>query len=272
MGLYTAAIASGSNGNCYYIGNDTEAVLIDAGISCRETERRMKSLSLSMSSVKAIFISHEHGDHIKGLEGLATKHQIPVYITNATLKSSRLQMLHTQTYSFKANEEVRIGRISVTPFSKRHDAADPHSFVVSCNGSHIGVFTDIGMPCENVIRHFNACNVVFLEANYDDEMLEKGNYPYHLKKRIAGGYGHLSNSQALQLLLHHSSPELEHVILSHLSANNNCPELVAMLFKNCTPSTQVTVASRHKATGPYEVGSFSLAPDIMEKYVQASLF
>src|ERR1700744_5411222 len=120
MSLYIASLNSGSNGNCYYVGNDEEAVLIDAGISCRETEKRMNRLGLSIEKVKAVFISHEHSDHINGLEVLSKKYQIPVYITPATLQSSRLDLQHDLVRSFKAYTPVSIGGISVSAFPKFH--------------------------------------------------------------------------------------------------------------------------------------------------------
>lgn len=201
MSLYVCSIASGSNGNCYYIGNDTEAVLVDAGITCREAVKRMRRAGLSMDKVKAIFISHEHGDHIRGLEVMAHTFNLPVYITPRTLQHSRLRLNPQFVRTFTAYQPVCIAGLTVHPFPKFHDAADPHSFIVEGSNTRIGVFTDIGTPCTHVIDHFGQCHAVFLETNYDDEMLEKGRYPYHLKRRIKGDEGHLSNKQALDLLL-----------------------------------------------------------------------
>src|SRR5215831_6196152 len=133
MCLYIASLNSGSNGNCYYIGNDNEAVLIDAGISCRETEKRMKRLGLPMNRVKAIFVSHEHIDHISGLPVLSKKFQLPVYITSNTLQFSGLALEQHLINSFCAYQMVKIGELSVMAFPKFHDACDPHSFIVSFN-------------------------------------------------------------------------------------------------------------------------------------------
>ena len=199
MSLFISSLNSGSNGNCYYVGNETEAVLVDAGISCREIERRMKRLGLLMEKVKAVFISHEHSDHIKGLPVLVKKYRLPVYITDATRRNGRLEFEISLVNLFKAHEEINIGNLSVTAFPKFHDASDPYSFVISCNKVYVGVFTDIGKPCKNVIQYFKRCHAAFLESNYDEEMLQNGNYPFHLKRRISGGLGHLSNNEALQL-------------------------------------------------------------------------
>jgi phosphoribosyl 1,2-cyclic phosphodiesterase len=234
MPLYIASLNSGSNGNCYYIGNDKEAVLIDAGISCRE-------------KVKAIFISHEHTDHISGVAALSKKYSLPVYITAATLKHSRLIIEQDLITHFSANKPVIIGNLSVHAFTKHHDAADPHSFIVSGAGVNVGVFTDIGRCCDQLIHHFKQCKAAFLEANYDAD--------YHLKKRISGGNGHLSNNEALQLFITHRPSAISHLILSHLSANNNNPKLVYGLFKPNAGSTEIIVASRHEETGVYTIGN-----------------
>jgi len=215
MCLFISSLNSGSNGNCYYVGNGQEAVLVDAGISCREIEKRMANLQLSMSTIKAVFISHEHSDHIKGLDVLSRKYQLPVYITPPTMRSGGLDLHNTK--SFRAYEPEVIGGLCVTAFPKSHDAADAHSFIVEYAGITIGIFTDIGHNCEHVIRNFKKCHAIFLEANYDEEMLESGNYPYFLKNRISNNKGHLSNTQALDLLLHHKPAFMSHVILSHLS-------------------------------------------------------
>jgi phosphoribosyl 1,2-cyclic phosphodiesterase len=134
MSLFIAALNSGSNGNCYYIGNEREAVLVDAGISCRETERRMKRLGLSMQKVRAIFVSHEHSDHINGVTVLSKKYNLPVYITQGTLNNCSLVLDEQKTFSFAAYQAVHVGELMVSAFPKFHDAAHPHSFMIECRG------------------------------------------------------------------------------------------------------------------------------------------
>jgi phosphoribosyl 1,2-cyclic phosphodiesterase len=255
MLLYIASLNSGSNGNCYYIGNEDEAILVDAGISCRETEKRMNRLGLAIEKVKAIFISHEHSDHINGLQVLSKKYQLPVYITNKTLQNSRLVLDEKLIYSFVAYMPICIGALSVLAFPKRHDADDPHSFVISGNGVNIGVLTDIGSVCKHVKDNFLQCHAVFLEANYDEEMLMEGNYPYHLKRRISSNDGHLSNSQALDLFIKHRPAYMSHVILAHLSKDNNCPDKVLQLFSTQAGKTKVAVASRYNESEVFQVSS-----------------
>lgn len=254
MSLFITSLNSGSNGNCYYIGNDWDAVLVDAGISCRETEKRMKRLGLSMHQVRAIFVSHEHTDHIRGIPVIARKYRLPVYITAATLLSGGLQLNAQQVISFSAYTPVQVGSLTVTAFPKFHDASEPHSFIVNCGNINIGVFTDIGAPCEHVIRHFQQCHAAFLESNYDEQMLEQGRYPYFLKNRIRGGQGHLSNRQALELFKAHRPAFMSHLLLSHLSQENNSPDLVQALFNEHADGTEIVVATRFAETAVYQVG------------------
>lgn len=255
MSLYICSLNSGSNANCYYIGNNTEAVLVDAGLSCRETERRMKKAELNIEKIKAIFISHEHSDHITGLPALSKKYHLPVYITNATMANSKLPIMPELIKTFVADKPIAIGGLTITPFIKWHDASDPHSFIVSGNGVNVGVMTDIGHACKEVIRYFKQCHAAFLESNYCEEMLDKGSYPIYLKNRIRSEEGHLSNTQALELFIKHRPPQLHHLILAHLSKNNNNPDLVNRLFAENAGKVTITVASRYAATPVFTIES-----------------
>ncbi len=251
--LYLCSINSGSNGNCYYIGNDHDAVLVDAGISNRETERRMARLGLSLMKVRAILISHDHSDHTRGVEVLSRRHRIPVYITPATHKNSRLRLDPRLVRPFTAHEPLHFGSLTVNPFPKQHDAIDPHSFTVTGDGITVGVFTDIGEACEQVARHFGLCHAAFLEANYDETMLEEGRYPVFLKRRISGDHGHLSNMQAMEIFNSHRAPFLDLIILSHLSAQNNHPQIVHDLFSQHSNGIRIAIASRYQESEIYYV-------------------
>jgi len=252
MSLFIASINSGSNGNCYYVGNENEAVLVDAGVSCRETERRMAKLGLSMGRVKAIFISHEHGDHIMGLPALAKKYKLPVYISKVTLQGSGMGLPEELVHHFPS-QPVSIGALRITAFEKLHDAADPYSFIIEGSGVKIGVLTDIGKVCKQTIHYFRQCHAVFLESNYDEEMLRTGGYPQRLQHRIRGGKGHLSNDEALQLFVGHRSPYLSHLLLSHLSEQNNKPELALDLFSPFADELTIAVASRYQESPVYYI-------------------
>lgn len=269
MPVEVCSIASGSNGNCYYVGNENEAVLVDAGISCKEIELRIKRAGLSLQKVKAVFVSHEHTDHISGLPQLAKKYGIPIFISTPTLRGSRLWFEKTLINHFSIGEEIVIGDLSIYPFRKYHDAADPCSFTIQCNQVVIGVITDIGKACENVVQHFSQCHAVFLESNYDEQMLDKGRYPIYLKNRIRNGLGHISNREALELFQRHRSPSLSHLFLSHLSYNNNCPKLVEELFTANAGNVKMIVTSRTKESEVYTIASLSrLATNDFDAFVE----
>lgn len=262
MPLFITSLNSGSNGNCYYVGNENDAILVDVGISCTQTEKRMQRLGLSMDKVKAIFVSHEHSDHIIGVPQLARKYQIPVFISSPTLRVTRFPLEQFPIQDLQAYEPIWIGELRVTAFPKLHDAADPHSFLVSYRDTNVGVFTDIGMPCDHVIHHFQQCHAVFLEANYDEELLENSRYPYFLKRRIQGEKGHLSNQQALALLKEHKPEFMSHILLSHLSKDNNCPQLVHDLFTANVGDAEIVVASRLEETPVYTIRVGRFANDL----------
>ena len=254
MSLFFCSLNSGSNGNCYLIGNHQEVILIDGGLSCKETEKRLKDIDLSINLIKGIFISHEHIDHIKGVEMLVKKHGIPVYITEKTYSNSRLKLPYDKVKFITLQQSIKIGSLSVNPFPKSHDAIDPCSFIIKNDTYCIGVLTDIGNCCKDVVESFKSCNAVFLEANYDQKMLDNGPYPYHLKKRISGEDGHLSNEQALDLFINHRNENLKYLLLSHLSQENNHPDLVLELFKANSINTEIHVASRHKPSPLFILG------------------
>lgn len=272
MSLSIASLNSGSNGNCYYIGNANEGILVDAGISCRETERRLKHLGLSIKMVKAIFITHEHSDHIHGLPKIIKRHFLPVYMTPLTKSNLRQGWREIPSHPIKSYEPISIGGLMITPIPKFHDAVDPHSFVVTYKDVNVGVFTDTGRHCENLVKSFGQCHAAFLESNYDEVMLERGGYPQHLKDRIRKGFGHLSNNEALQLFLNHRPAYMSHLILSHLSANNNKPEIVDKMFSSVAGEIEIIIASRKKETALYHIDGSTKAKPVMNQKIQLSLF
>jgi phosphoribosyl 1,2-cyclic phosphodiesterase len=223
--LKIASIASGSNGNCYYLEDDNDAILVDAGISARQIVQRMANIGLSMSKVRAVFISHEHADHVRGVDALSRKYSISVFMTQKTYSSYGKIINDSLLKFFSPGKPVALGKIHVNPFLKSHDAAEPCSFSVSSESRNVAVMTDIGLKCSNVISHIKDADAIFLESNYDDNMLQAGPYSPYLKKRISSDLGHLSNTQAGLIALEHASPRLKHVFLSHVSENNNTPEL-----------------------------------------------
>ena len=242
------AIASGSNGNCYYIGNSEEAILVDAGVSRKQVMSRMFQHKLNPSKVKAIFISHEHGDHFRGVRVLSQKLGAPVYMTSKTWNSSWSPNRPASVNLFQPDDVVKIGSFEVHTFLKNHDAAEPCSFRIEHKGINVGVFTDIGEACDKVKHHLNLCQALFLESNYDEDMLWAGAYPYYLKKRVASAHGHLSNKQAKDLLFEHHNPELKVVFLSHLSAENNRSDIAMSAFAGFVDKFAVKVTNRYDAS------------------------
>lgn len=272
MSLFYCSLNSGSNGNCFYIGNQEDAVLIDAGLSCKETEKRMGMLDLKMNLVKAVFITHEHIDHVKGMEMLAKKYNLPVFISTLTLQNSRVPLPAESRKEFSVAAPTIIGKMKIHAVRKFHDAADPYSFVVEQDEWRIGVFTDLGHICNHVSQAMLTCQVLFLESNYDVQMLEEGPYPYHLKKRISDSIGHLSNTQALDWLKCNSTSHLKHLLPAHISAENNHPEKVRSVFEEQFPQLKISLAGRHAATPLFSICDLSIKKAAPEKTMQLNLF
>ena len=240
------AIASGSNGNCYYVGNNEDAILVDAGISRKQILLRMHEKELDPSKVRAIFISHEHSDHMRGVKILSKTLNVPVYFTKKTFEKSWNPNRPVHYKFFEPGEEIQINSLKVHSFLKLHDAAEPCSFRVELNGKSVGVFTDIGEPCDNLVSHFSVCDAAFLEANYDDDMLWNGDYPYYLKQRVASSNGHLSNHQSSKLFREFANFRLKHLFLSHLSKENNTPEKALIAFSGMHEHCSVLLTHREK--------------------------
>ncbi len=228
--INVTAIASGSNGNCYFFENKNHAILIDAGISRKQILQRMENLGLDIGKVRAIFVTHEHTDHTRGIDVLSRIKNIPVFITKKTYDNSNLTINDDLRCFFKPATELIISDIRIQPFLKSHDAVEPCSFIVTSNDINVGIITDIGYGCVNVVSFIKKCDALFLESNYDETMLAEGSYPYFLKERISSETGHFSNHQAGCLIRENATSRLKHVFLSHLSANSNTPKLAHKTF------------------------------------------
>jgi len=247
------ALASGSNGNSYYIGNQSEAILVDAGITTRQLLLRMLSRGLDIRKVRAVFLSHEHSDHSRGIQVLSKRHSINIWMSEHTWYALPHAFRPPYARFFKPGESVEVGMFRIHTFLKNHDAAEPCSFRIENMGKSVGVFTDIGEPCEKVRLALNQCHAAFVESNYDEKMLWEGPYPWPLKKRVASSVGHLSNVQALELVQTDSHPNLECIFLSHLSQENNTPATAFETFGPVHSRTCVKLTSRFEASEVYRM-------------------
>lgn len=218
-------LASGSKGNTCYVETNQARVLIDAGLSCREITRRLEIVGIEAESLDALFITHEHQDHIRGAGPVARRFGLPVYTNQATLdKGLRTMGNLPEPVIIQAGQGMTINGLTVETFTKCHDAADPVGLVLSLNGTRIGLATDLGRPTNLVEDRLRGCQALILEFNYDPDMLDNGPYPLFLKRRIKGPDGHLSNQQAGDLLRAVYHRDLKYVVLAHLSETNNDPD------------------------------------------------
>jgi len=226
-----SCLASGSSGNCFYIENKGKAILIDAGLSCKETIIRLNEQGLDEKKIEAIFVTHEHTDHIRGVDRLARLTQAKIYATKGTIKNSFLCSQESLIQELKPNKTIDIGELEITAMDKSHDAEEPVFFQIK-NNKTLSIITDAGFACKNIKRAVNASDFIVMEANHDITMLENGPYPYFLKKRILSDKGHLSNLHSALCILEHSSSQLKKIFLAHLSKTNNTPAIASRTFKD----------------------------------------
>ncbi len=224
------SIASGSSGNCIYVGSDATHLLVDVGISGKRTEAGLKELGLTMKDIDGILITHEHADHIAGLGVLGRKYEIPVYATRGTIeaikRNSSVGKIPDDVFCpIQADEKIMIKDLSCNPRRISHDAAEPVAYRISYGRKKVGIVTDLGNYNDYTVESLKGMDALLLEANHDVNMLQVGPYPYYLKQRILGDRGHLSNERAGQLLCDLLHENLQAVILGHLSKENNLPEL-----------------------------------------------
>ena len=224
------SIASGSSGNCIYVGSDDTHLLIDTGISRKRIEEGLRQLEIKGEELDGILITHEHSDHIQGLGVFSRKYEIPVYATPGTIEGIRsysglgrlpdglLHPIHT-------DELFLLGDVTVSPFAISHDANEPSGYRLECGGKSVAVATDLRKYDDYTVEHLKNLDAVLLEANHDIHMLEVGGYPYYLKQRILGDKGHLSNELSGRLLCDILHDNLKHIVLGHLSKENNYAKL-----------------------------------------------
>ena len=235
-------LASGSRGNAVLVSTPDTAILVDAGLSGVELQRRMAAVGQDPADLSAIIITHEHTDHVKGAGVLGRRFNIPVYITPATHKAcTGLGTVPGLTY-FECGIRFQIQDLALTPFSISHDACDPSGLTVTWQNRKIGIATDLGVVTNLVKDHLAGCCLLYLESNHDPDMLINGPYPWHLKQRIKSRTGHLSNTEAGMLLAELVHKELSHVVLAHLSEENNRPEQALAEVGRCLNGTVVDLS------------------------------
>lgn len=224
--MVTFSLQSGSNGNAIYVEADGVRLLFDAGISGRQAQRRMAEHGRDIRDVTALILSHDHDDHVRCAGIYQRKFRLPIYATRRTLRDVRCELgpLCEVRY-FRSGETLDFGRVRVHTIPTPHDAADPVIFVVEASGRRLGIFTDLGHPFGALRRLLRLVDGVYLESNYDPEMLEAGPYTPALKARIRGPHGHLSNDEAAELLARCGRNRPAWVALAHLSEVNNTPEI-----------------------------------------------
>ena len=256
------SFSSGSSGNCYYVGKQDEGVLVDAGINSKHIVNGLRKIDLTPDKIKAIFVTHDHIDHVRGLDVFANTHNIPIYghadclqgIAEGRLtKNVNTNLFH----EIEPLQTITISEIEVTPFPVMHDGRGAVGYHLSHDGHKLTIATDIGM-LDNMVKEYlcKAENIV-IESNYDPVMLENGPYPYILQQRIKGPFGHLSNQEASRFVAENYRPELKNIMLCHLSENNNTPEVAMQClykqfrYKHIHPETSTSIfpLPRHKSTG-----------------------
>jgi len=252
MGIKLSVLASGSRGNSLFVATDRVRLLVDAGLSARETERRLLSIGASPKELDGIVVTHEHIDHVRGAGTLSRRYKLPVYLNKNThqhLPDSVGRLGEKE--EFVTGRSFRIEDVTIHPFAISHDGVDPVGFTLANGSVKIGVCTDLGAATRLVHRHLEHCSVLILEANHDMEMLKNGPYPWPVKQRIKSRVGHLSNEQSVEVISRVFSENLQAVILAHMSETNNSSEMVlkavgSKLSKHIQESVKITVASQHQ--------------------------
>ena len=258
--MIVAPLSSGSAGNSYYFESDGTSILVDAGIGPRETKKRLEQVGKSIEQLRAIIITHEHYDHIRGAASIGRKYGIPIYLTQGTLDASNIDRDKTRTIVFPNDSVFAIGELNIHARRTLHDAADPACFVIEArDGTRVGVASDLGHADGPVIGHLSDCDGLFFEANHDLDMLRLGSYPWSLKRRIMSRFGHLSNDDSMTAVQRMIGADLKNLCLIHLSQRNNHESIVRDMATRLltrlgvTTQLELSIAKQFEATGVYEI-------------------
>jgi phosphoribosyl 1,2-cyclic phosphodiesterase len=224
-----ASLGSGSRGNGTLVSLGGVRVLVDCGFTLKQTRLRLARLGLAPEDLCAILVTHEHSDHVQGVAPLARQYRLPVYLSHGTRRGVTAWD-DLDIRPFNSHEEFAIDGVRVTPVPVPHDAREPTQFVLEGGGVRLGVLTDLGHVTPHVANAYRHCDALLVEANHDREMLWGGDYPAHLKRRIASAHGHLSNDQTVALLEEIGSASMRHVIVGHISEQNNSAARISAAF------------------------------------------
>ena len=225
------SFGSGSSGNCYYLYTDTDSIMIDVGVGIRTLKKHFQNYGLRFEDVKRILVTHDHADHVKSVGSLSGDYKLPVYTTRKVHQGIernycvRKKIIPSFAHVIEKGEPLQMGDFRVTPFGVPHDSTDNVGYFVEAEGVNFCLITDAGHITEEMSGFIGRANYLVLEANHSEAMLQQGPYPQHLKDRILGPNGHLSNDACAEALAQFASPNLRHVWLCHLSEENNHPEL-----------------------------------------------
>jgi phosphoribosyl 1,2-cyclic phosphodiesterase len=242
--IHLTVLASGSSGNSIFVRTRETSVLVDAGISARQLESQLKLIDVSTASLSGILLTHEHGDHTRGLKVFCSKNPVPVFTNQLTAHRLKENGLSTDWHFFSGGSAFALGDFTITPFSVPHDAADPVGFVLSNGTSSVAILTDLGYSTRNIVAAVRGVNAIVIEANHDEALLQNDTKrPWSVKQRIMSRHGHLSNQAAANLVAEVATERLRHILLAHLSEDCNSAELAQSAIREKLPASLLTPPS-----------------------------
>jgi phosphoribosyl 1,2-cyclic phosphodiesterase len=255
VSLRFASLGSGSRGNATLIQSAGTLVLVDCGYPARELTRRCEQLGVDPARIDAILVTHEHGDHIRGVGPVARKYRLPVWMTHGTHRARDCGELPERRLFGSHDGPFRIGDLEVTPVPVPHDAREPCQYTFASGGLRLGLVTDLGSLTPVLVSSLEGVDALLLECNHDPHMLANGPYPPSLQARVGGNYGHLSNQQAAELLRRIDHQRLRHLVAAHLSEKNNTPELAREAMLSVADfGERLNLLAQDEGSGWFELG------------------
>jgi len=236
-----ASLGSGSKGNATLIQNNNTTIMVDCGFSVRETEKRLERLKQNPEEISALLVTHEHGDHIRGVGPFARKYKLPVCMTRGTAKWNSLGVIPNIRY-ISVEDNIEIGELNVNSYTVPHDANEPCQFVFKNKNKRFAMLTDVGHCTEHIKMQLKQCDALLLECNHDKAMLLNGSYPASLKERVAGLYGHLSNEQASEIVKEIQHAQLHTISIAHVSDKNNCKDLALQSLRAVLVNKDISIS------------------------------